>query len=82
MLQSLSNILNRRVIDKTGLTGHYDFRLEWTPEAAASPDAPGDVPAGASIFTAIQEQLGLRLESAKAPVDTLVVVKAERPSEN
>lgn len=79
--------LDRIVVDKTGLTGRYDFTLKWTPDesqgamfkGAESP--PADV-SGPSIFTAIEEQLGLRLESRKGPVEILVVDHAERPSEN
>jgi uncharacterized protein (TIGR03435 family) len=90
--QTLSNTLRRPVIDKTGLTGEYDFTLEWAPEpgqgTAVGPPPPGpapDAPAaadGPTIFTAIQEQLGLRLDSQKAPVETIVVDRVERPSEN
>jgi bla regulator protein blaR1 len=91
---NLSNQLGRPVIDKTALTGKYDFELKWTPDpgqpAAApfGPPAPGvelpppPDPNGPSIFTALQEQLGLRLESQKGPVDTLVIDRVERPSEN
>jgi uncharacterized protein (TIGR03435 family) len=67
----------RMVIDKTGLTDLYEFRLEWTPD-----DTPTDVATGPSLFTAIQEQLGLRLQSATGPVETLVIDRAEKPSEN
>jgi uncharacterized protein (TIGR03435 family) len=67
--------LGRPVLDETGLTGSFDFKLEWTPE-----DAPAL--AGESIFTAIREQLGLKVESKKGPVETIVIAKAEKPSEN
>jgi len=86
----LSNQLGRSVVDKTELKGEYDFTLEWTPEPGQGPpfgtpppDAapPPDV-SGPSIFTALQEQLGLRLESAKGPVEILVVDHAEKPDEN
>jgi uncharacterized protein (TIGR03435 family) len=91
---TLSSQLGRPVIDKTGLAGKYDFELKWTPDpgqpAAApfGPPPPGvelpppPDPNGPSIFTALQEQLGLRLESQKAPVETLVIDRVERPSEN
>ena len=73
-------ILNRPVVDQTGLTGRFDLRLTWTPEgpsaAKESADAPPD------IFTAIQEKLGLKLISAKAPVDVLMIDHVERPSAN
>ena len=75
------------VIDKTGLTGKYDFHLEFVPETktpgvsgAGDPNAPPSV--GPSIFEALQQQLGLRLELAKGPVDILVIDHVERPSEN
>jgi uncharacterized protein (TIGR03435 family) len=86
----LSNALGRSVIDKTGLQGNYDYKLEWTPdEGQGGPmrgpggesSAPADNP-GASIFTALQDQLGLKLESTKGPVEILVIEKAEKASEN
>ena len=88
---ALSNALQRPVIDKTGLTGMFDVRVEWTadqstpglvaPGLAPAPPGAGD-PNGKSIFTAIQEQLGLKLESTKGPVQFLVIDRLERPSEN
>jgi bla regulator protein blaR1 len=83
LVLNLANELGRPVIDKTGLTGNYTFELKWDaslPSAAQSPVAPD--PDGSSIFTALQEQLGLSLESQKGPVRVLVVDRAERPSEN
>jgi uncharacterized protein (TIGR03435 family) len=76
-------ILDRPVVDKTGLTAKYDFDLEWAPDnsqfggevAAATADAPS-----APFFTAIQQQLGLKLEATKGPIAALVVDKVERPS--
>jgi uncharacterized protein (TIGR03435 family) len=73
---ALSGKLGRSVVDRTGLKGFYDFLLTWTPDEAQA-DTPGP-----SLFTAIQEQLGLKLESTKGPVEVLVVDRAERPSEN
>jgi uncharacterized protein (TIGR03435 family) len=73
---ALSGKLGRSVVDRTGLKGFYDFLLTWTPDEAQA-DAPGP-----SLFTALQEQLGLKLESMKGPVEILVVDRAERPSEN
>ncbi len=70
----------RSVIDKTGLTGHYDFELRWRP-ASMSPTAEVDESAP-FIFNALQEQLGLKLESSRAPLKILVVDHAEHPSEN
>jgi bla regulator protein blaR1 len=82
--------LGRPVLDRTGLTGKYNFDLKWTPDVTpgampgpptAAEMAPPDT-SGPSIFTAIQEQLGLKLESTKAPVETLEIVHIEKPSEN
>jgi uncharacterized protein (TIGR03435 family) len=65
-------------VDKTGLTGKYDFTLDYVPVAKAATDDSG----GPSIFTALQEQLGLKLEPAKAPMDVLVIDSVERPTAN
>ncbi len=68
------------VIDRTGLTGNYDMELHWTPEmlrAAAAGTPTGD---GPSLFTALQEQFGLKLESARGPVEYLVIDSAEQPT--
>ena len=91
LTQALSNQLSRPVVDKTGLTSKYDFQLQWTPDPSQIPPGmpppgvealpPAD-PNGPDVFTAIQEQLGLRLESQKGPVDVLVVDRIEKPSEN
>ena len=90
LVGSLSGKLGRPVLDKTGLTGHYDFTLQFAPD----PPAPGAGPSGEktepgasdpegpSIFTALQEQLGLKLDSQKGPVEMIVVDHAEKPSEN
>jgi uncharacterized protein (TIGR03435 family) len=76
---NLSQMLDRPVLDRTSLSeNYYDFKLEWTPDG--SPPAPGSN--ASSIFTAVQEQLGLKLESARVPQEILVVDHAERPSEN
>src|ERR1035441_5739432 len=66
----LSQSLQRDVVDDTGLTGMYDIKLQWSDST------------GPSLFTALEEQLGLKLNSAKGPVKTLVVDHVERPSEN
>jgi len=71
----LSRQLRQAVIDKTGLTGPYDIDLEWTPDEPNG--APPDVP-GPSIFSAIHDQLGLRLEAQKSPIEVLVVDQAEK----
>lgn len=76
----LSWRLGRPVIDQTGLAGRYEFTLNWTADDVASSSA--DAADGPSLFTALQEQLGLKLESTKGPVPLLVVDHAEKPSEN
>jgi uncharacterized protein (TIGR03435 family) len=70
--------VDRPVVDQTGLKGRYDFRLEWTVDDAqtTAPDAPP------GLFTAIQDQIGLKLERVKAPADVLVIDKVERPGAN
>ncbi len=93
LVGELQRQLDRTVIDKTGLDGEYDYTLTWAPEPGqggreslglpprpgAEPPAPAD---GPSIFTALQEQLGLRLESQKGPVKIVVIDGAEKASEN
>jgi uncharacterized protein (TIGR03435 family) len=76
----LADALDRTVINKTGLTGAFDFHLEWAPQRTS--DVPLDDSGAPSIFTAVQEQLGLRLEAGKGPVEFFVIDHAERPSEN
>jgi len=89
----LSQNLGRPVLDRTGIQGDYDFMLKWAPTPdEGRPEALGLAPHadpprpfdsnGPSLFTALQEQLGLKLESTKGPVDTLVVGHVDRPSEN
>ncbi|HWF07573.1 MAG TPA: TIGR03435 family protein [Bryobacteraceae bacterium] len=80
----LAGAVNRPVVDETGLNGTYDFTLNWTPDdpPAGPPEeyhAPAD---GPSLFTAITEQLGLRLESKRAPAPVFVIEKIETPGEN
>ncbi len=104
IVRTLSQQLQRTVVDKTGLTGKYDIALKWAPDEGPGPMPPGPMPpgpvppgpgggqkgadsspppdSGPSIFTAIQEQLGLKLESTKGPVETLVIDHVEPPSEN
>jgi uncharacterized protein (TIGR03435 family) len=77
-----SAILDRPVLDRTGLTGVYDFRLEWSGEEQSADRTTSTNPAGPSIFTAVQEQLGLKLESTKAPVEFFVIERAGKPTEN
>jgi len=74
-------ILDRPVLDRTGLTGVYNFSLEWTPDLPPSDNPPPDR-TGPSIFTAVQEQLGLKLEKQKAPVDMFIIDHVEKPSGN
>ena len=78
LVDRLSTILGRPVVDKTGLTGLYNITLSWTPDPTSGPTAaPSNVdPLGPSLFTAIQEQLGLKLESAKGPVEVIVLDSA------
>jgi len=75
----LSRQLHRTVLDKTELTGKYDLDLKWAPEDGQGPSPDSSAP---SIFTALQEQLGLKLQSSKGPVETLVIDHVEMPSEN
>jgi uncharacterized protein (TIGR03435 family) len=95
LAQALSRQLGRAVLDRTGLTGKYDFNLQYARESNGSGmlranesgnpggnSAPSSEPSGPSIFTAIQEQLGLELKSTKGPVDVIVIDHIGRPSEN
>jgi uncharacterized protein (TIGR03435 family) len=89
---SLSRTVDRVVVDRTLLPGHFGFELTWTPEAPprAASDASGTPSSGGggadqsgpSVFTAIREQLGLKLEAGVAPVDILVIDRAEPPTED
>jgi uncharacterized protein (TIGR03435 family) len=86
--QWLGSALGRPVIDRTGLTDFYDFILEWDDAPVADGgvlNAGASPPAGSehgSIFSALQEQLGLRLDSVRAPIDVIVVDRLEMPTEN
>jgi uncharacterized protein (TIGR03435 family) len=71
----------RLVVDKTGLKGKYDFTLKWTPETGQSGETQG-ADTGPSLFTALQEELGVKLQSTKAPVDTIVIDHVELPAAN
>jgi bla regulator protein blaR1 len=95
LAELLTEQLGRPVVDKTGLMGIYDFKLQWTPDesqgvmfrgAEPGPQTPTSTSSpdssGPSVFTAIQEQLGLRLESQKGSVEVLVIDHVEKPSEN
>jgi bla regulator protein BlaR1 len=96
LAEQLSSLLNRIVLDKTGLTGKYNFTMQWTPDEGQGPNYikdPGSTangptgPAsqdanGPSIFNALQDQLGLKLESGKGPVEIIVIDHVERPTGN
>jgi uncharacterized protein (TIGR03435 family) len=80
----LARIVNRPVLDRTGLGATvYDWALEWTPDQPSQVSAgttPANLGVPSSIFSALQEQLGLTLESAKGPVDVLVIGHIEKPT--
>jgi uncharacterized protein (TIGR03435 family) len=84
LTMQLSILLGRTVIDKTGLTGKYDFKLTWTPDesrtATTNPDVPSE--SGPSLITAIQEQLGLKIEPQRGPVKIIVIDHIEKASQN
>ena len=83
--QSLSGLAGRPVIDKTGITGAYDFKLEWEPDHGPPREEPGETAtdtSGPSIFSALQEQLGLKLDSQKVAMPMIVIDHIEEPSEN
>jgi len=95
LVQNISQMVGRTVVDLTGLKGNYDFELKWTPDVGqgggpfGGPPPPPGVegppppdPNGPTLFTALQEQLGLKLESTKGPVDIIVIDRVEKPSEN
>ena len=92
--EALSTTLGAIVVDRTGIEGQYDVSFQWTPDPANEPRVlksgepapaaapPADAMPGPSIFTALQEKLGLRLEARKVPVEVIVIERAHRPSEN
>jgi uncharacterized protein (TIGR03435 family) len=88
--QILSQLTGRVVVDRTGLTGGYDIDLKWTPtpdQLPPGPPPPGVEPPsidlnGPSLFTALQEQLGLKLDSERGPVEVLVIERIQQPAEN
>jgi uncharacterized protein (TIGR03435 family) len=75
LLSILGGSLHREVLDESGIDGVFDIKLDWAPDETKASDKP-------SLFTALQEQAGLRLEARKAPREVVVVDRAERPSEN
>jgi uncharacterized protein (TIGR03435 family) len=91
LVSALAQILGRPVVDKTGIRGYYDFKLAFSREGISGNGPVIPPPGGAglsatdpapSIFTALQEEFGLRLDSVKGPVDVLVVDSVQKPSEN
>ena len=82
LAEDLADTLGRPVIDKTGLTEKYDWKLEWADAVTGGAEAPPQVSAGSTIFTALQDQLGLKLESTKGPVEVYLIDHIDRPSEN
>ena len=90
LAEALARVLGRPVADETGVTDKFDFRLTWTPsdsEPVMQKPGVGPVAAtvdstGPSVFAAIQEQLGLKLESRRVPVEVMVIDRAEKPAEN
>jgi uncharacterized protein (TIGR03435 family) len=88
LVRLMAQVIGRPVLDHTGLTGNYAFTLKWTPDEFNLPATPQQSdqtsaePNGTSIFTVIQDQLGLKLESTKAPIDSLVIDHVSRPSPN
>jgi uncharacterized protein (TIGR03435 family) len=84
LAEQLARLVGRVVVDKTGMDGRFDLTLTWTPDETSNgaSEASGDSGGGPSIFTALQEQLGLKLKPAKGPVPILVIDQMERPSQN
>ena len=87
--QLLTQSVGRPVIDKTGLTGLHDFTLKFAPEAVSGPFSlpqpganvqPPSDPNAPNVYTAVQEQLGLKLENARAPVEVVVIDRFEKPA--
>jgi uncharacterized protein (TIGR03435 family) len=83
-----SNVLDRPVVDRTGLQGRFDFTLNWTPDESQFrgmgvqvPPPPPDAKLP-GLFTAIQEQLGLKLDSTNAPAEVIIIDRVEKVSDN
>jgi len=79
LLPILGGLMDRVVVDKTGLTGTYDLELEFTRPTSLDVGAPDEAP---SLFAALEEQIGLKLESKTGPVDVLIIDHVEEPSPN
>jgi uncharacterized protein (TIGR03435 family) len=82
-------VLDRPVVDQTGLTSRFDFSLNWTPDdsqfggmGAKVPPPTDTVDAPPNLYTAIQEQIGLKLEATRAPADVMVIDNVQKPSSN
>jgi uncharacterized protein (TIGR03435 family) len=84
LAEELSKVAGRDVVDKTGIAGRYDLKLRWTPDDVSEPKLLNGVAvdSGPSLFTALEEQLGLKLEPAKGSVQVLVIDHVEMPSAN
>ena len=80
LAQGLIQLVGRPVIDRTGLTGYYDYTLTWMPEPGIGPPGPPVDPDAPNIFTAVQEQLGLKLEAGRGPVEVVVIDRLEKPT--
>jgi len=78
LAEAISGYVGDPVVDTTGLTGVYDFDLDFTPDQSLDASAAS----GTSVYTAIQEQLGLKLEARKGPVEVIVIDRLEKPTEN
>ena len=81
-LASELSIAGRRVVDRSGLEGVFSIELRWSPDSSTAPAAPAAPDAPPAIFTALREQLGLKLQPATAAVEVVVIDRAERPTEN
>ena len=81
-VRALSGLTGRIVQDRTGLTGGFDFDLEFAPEPGAGPDTSAPGASGASLFTALEEQLGLKLRATRGQVQVVVIDRVEQPTEN
>src|SRR5262249_41327676 len=83
LAEAVARMLGSPVVDTTGIAGEFSFKLEWTPESAPSTSIagapPAEAPIGPSLFTVLQQYVGLRLEPRKAPIDVLVIERAEKP---
>lgn len=80
LARNLGGLMHRQVVDRTGLSGSFDADLRFRPETTGTPDAPPPATDAPSIFTAVQEQLGLKLSADRGPVEVLVIDRVERPS--